>query len=213
MLIWGSKGVFTELGAQHARHCPTCERDRPFLLVVQYKVHHIWYLFRWTTGKQYFVLCDVCRRGEPRDAALVEATLPSHPIPVFARYGWTLLAGLAVSFMITGQVFARQRASRTENLLQAPARNDLYVVNVSRLLQTPDSVANYGVLRVRTVTTGGIEFDVPAHTYRYGSDAAKDISMGRVTSDGYFDPRPIQLAAKSLESLHRDGAIYAVERE
>ena len=73
MLVWGTKSGVADLGPQGSKHCPVCERERGFRLVLQYKVSHVWYIFKWMSGKQYALVCDVCHRGEKLATQAVEA--------------------------------------------------------------------------------------------------------------------------------------------
>ena len=93
MIIWGSGGGGSDLGVVEHRHCSTCEKERPFKLLLQYRYGHLYYL-RWVTQKTYHLACDVCRRGWALKAADVEAKLEKNPIPFMTRYGWTILVGL-----------------------------------------------------------------------------------------------------------------------
>jgi hypothetical protein len=45
MIVWGAKSQVANLGPQASRHCPTCDKERPFHLMLQYTVRHIWYVF------------------------------------------------------------------------------------------------------------------------------------------------------------------------
>lgn len=90
MIIWGSGGGSADLGVAEHRACPTCEKERPFKVLLQYKYAHLYYL-RWVTKKAYFLACDICHRGAPLDAKAVEAKLEKNPIPFMTRNGWTFL--------------------------------------------------------------------------------------------------------------------------
>lgn len=99
MIIWGSGGGSADLGHVETRQCPTCEKERPFKLFLQYRYAHLYYL-RWVTKKQYHLACDVCLRGWELDAKDVEAKLEKSPIPFMTRYGWTFLVGFAALIFI-----------------------------------------------------------------------------------------------------------------
>lgn len=212
MLVWGSKGEVADLGLQDSKHCPTCEKERPFRLMLQYTVRHIWYIFKWVTGKQYAVVCDVCHRGDKLDAQAVEARLPKSPIPFMSRWGWTFLVALLAIGFAFGSVESSNRSGRTEAYLTTPQKSDLYVVNVSSLLKSPDSSSMYGVLRVRGVSVDAVEFDAPAVTYNKVSGATKDVRNGKLSDARYFIAEPLRLSRAEIARLQQAGAIHSIER-
>jgi len=97
MIFFGSGGKATDLGVVETRKCSTCEKDRPFKLIVEYRYAHIYWL-KWVTQKAYRLACDVCRRGwvlKDAQAKEIERTFTTHPIPFMHRFGWTfLIAGV-----------------------------------------------------------------------------------------------------------------------
>ena len=97
VIIWGSGNGGADLGVVENRACATCEKERPFKVLLQYRYAHLYYL-RWVTKKVYYLACEVCHRGVELDAKSVEAKLKTHPIPFMTRYGWTFL--LAIPSMI-----------------------------------------------------------------------------------------------------------------
>jgi hypothetical protein len=212
MLVWGSKGVVADLGAQSTQACPTCERERPFKLALQYKLHHVWYLFKWVSNKQYMLLCDVCQRGAKLDAKQVEAKLQKNPIPFGSRFGWAFLValiGIAIAF---GAVEGEQRGARTAQYVDAPRAGDLYVVNVAKLLKSPETSVMYGVMRVKTARDGQIEFDMPATAYNKVTAATKDVQNGKMSAAGYFVAQTLTISSADLQSLKKDGSIHSIER-
>ncbi len=92
MIIWGTGGNGADLGVVEHKHCDTCEKERPFKLLLQYRYAHLYYL-RWVTSRTYHLACDVCRRGWELKAKDIEPTLKENPIPFMTRYGWAFLAG------------------------------------------------------------------------------------------------------------------------
>src|SRR6476661_5537187 len=165
MFVWGAKGEIVNLGPQGSKHCPTCEKERPFRLMLQYTARHFWWIFKWVTGKQYAVVCDVCQRGDKLDAKVVEAKLGKSPIPFGTRWGWAFLAGMVAIAAVFGTLDDWNRGKSREAYLAAPLKGDRYVVNVSSLLKAPQSKYLYGVLRVRSVNTNSIEFDASSIFY------------------------------------------------
>ncbi|SRR5579883_720818 len=101
MIVFGSGGDVVHLGQGKTEPCPTCERERPFSLILQYSYEHVWYIFAFVSKKQYFYVCDICHRGAELDAAQVERELGRVPIPFMRRFGCLVmfaLIGLLVLF-------------------------------------------------------------------------------------------------------------------
>jgi hypothetical protein len=103
MIIWGSGSGAEDLGQVELRQCPTCEKERPFKLFLQYEYAHLYYL-RWVTEKKYYLACDICRRGWELDTKEVEAKFEKNPIPFMTRYGWTFLVGFVALVIIVANL-------------------------------------------------------------------------------------------------------------
>jgi hypothetical protein len=212
VIVWGSKTEIANLGPRPGKHCATCERERPFHLLLQYTVRHIWYVFKWVTGKQYAVVCDVCLRGDRLDARAVEPTLAKSPIPFGARWGWAFLAGMVAIVAVFGVMESFSRGSSRDAYLAAPAKGDLYVVNVASLLKEPQSKYMYGVMRVRGVKPESVEFDAPSYFYSGASGPNKDMRNGKLDTPGYFTPQPIVLSRDEIARIHSEHAIHSIDR-
>lgn len=212
MIVWGSKNEVANLGPQAIRHCPTCEKERPFHLMLQYTVRHIWYVFKWVTGKQYAAVCEVCQRGDKLDARTVESGLPKPPIPFGTRWGWAFLAGMVAVVAVFGALENSNRNKSREAYLAAPIKGDQYVVNVSSFVKVPGTGYTYGVLRVRGVNPDSIEFDAPTFFYAASSGPAKDIRDGKVDEPGYFTPASISLSRSEIARIDTEHAIHSIER-
>lgn len=92
MIIWGSGGKAVDLGKVKVCSCETCEKERPFHLLLQYRYVHLYWL-RWVTKKKYHLACSVCNRGWELDTKEVESKFEKSPIPFMTRYGWAFLVG------------------------------------------------------------------------------------------------------------------------
>jgi hypothetical protein len=108
MIIWGSGGGETNLAPTEHRHCETCEKERPFQLLLHYRYAHV-YFFRWVTERKYHFVCEICRRGWQLEADDIKPTLDSDPIPFMTRFGWTIpiviLAWLILPIVV-GAIFS-----------------------------------------------------------------------------------------------------------
>jgi hypothetical protein len=212
MIVWGAKSHVVNLGQEAVKHCPTCERARPFNLMLQYTVRHIWYVFRWVTGKQYGVVCDVCQRGDKVDAKLAEAKLTKSPISFGARWGWAFLIGVFAIVLAFDALDVMSRNKSRDAYLAAPLKGDRYVVNAASLMNDPQSKYMYGVMRVRSVNADSIEFDAPSMFYSGVSSATKDIDSGKADSPGYFAPSPVLLSRDEIARILKEHAVHSIVR-
>lgn len=211
-VMWGSKGVVADLGAQGSRHCPTCEKERTFHLMLQYTVRHFWYAFRWVTGKQYGSVCEVCKRGDKLDARTVESSLKKSPIPFGARWGWAFLVGLLVITGVFMEMGESSRRTSREDYLATPKTGDRYLVNAASLLKTPQSKYMYAVLRVRSVNAGSVEFDAPTVFYSGVTGPKNDMRDGKLDQPGYFAATPLTLSRDEIARIHQEHAIHSIDR-
>ena len=212
MLVWGAKSQVADLGPRRSRSCATCEKERPFHLVLRYTVRHFWYVFRWVTGKQYAEVCHVCQRGNKLDTKLVESNLAKSPIPFGERWSWAFLAGLMAIVVMFDVFGTSSRNASREAYLAAPLPGDRYIVNVAGLLKKPQSEPMYGLLRVRTVNGSSVEFDAPTYFYSRASGPEKDVRDGKLDEPGYFSLTPIVLSKEEIARMHREHAIHSIAR-
>ncbi|MFK2893043.1 hypothetical protein [Dyella flagellata] len=90
-----SSGKHAALHVVEHRDCKTCKKKQSFRLMLQYRYSQLYYVFRWVMQKQYFLACNICKRGWALDAKKVEADLKQKqtpdPNPFGDRYGWATL--------------------------------------------------------------------------------------------------------------------------
>lgn len=212
MFVWGSKGGVADLGPQGSRHCPVCERERGFRLKLQYKVNHVWYVFKWVSEKQYALVCEVCQRGEELVAQAVEARLGKPKIPTTSgRAGMVVVAAIIVLALVS--VLGRSgKVERMQGLLASPQKNDIYVVNLAPLLKSPQSLAMYGLLRVRSVDAERVEFNSPTIAYEKVSAANKDLHSGKLADPAYFAGQPLVFPRGEIAAWTKRGTLHSIER-
>ncbi|WP_431266388.1 hypothetical protein ACQ859_14670 [Roseateles chitinivorans] len=211
MLIWGSKGAVAELGVQAHHHCATCERERPFKLALQYKVHHIYYLFQWISSKKYLLVCDVCQRGSELKAKDVEAKLTSNPIPAMQRYGWVGLLVVIAALIYVGKTASDDRDHHIKDYTASPAAGDLYAIDLNKL--TGESGSTYGVIRVLRIADGKLELQMPRMGYNKVRGATRDISdAAKLSRPDYFEEKTILVPLSAVQDWASQGAIHDIER-
>ncbi len=101
--VYGYGNRTVDLGVVKHQHCCTCERERPFKIVLNYRYFHCNWIFSWVSQKQYYLACDICRRGTELDTQEVEKSLTQNPIPLIRRSGWLSL-GTLVALGVIGSI-------------------------------------------------------------------------------------------------------------
>ena len=212
MFVWGSRGGVADLGAQGSRPCPVCEKERNFRLMLQYKVSHVWYVFKWVSEKQYAIVCEVCQRGEKLATQAVEAKFGKPRIPAAKSRAWIAVVVVLACMFGYAAVQGPRNVERYTAYLASPQKGDLYLANISSLQERPRSLEMYAVLRVRRVSGDRVEFDTPAVAYDKVSRAQKDMDSGKLTDASYFTGAPLALPRSEVAALHKHGVVRSVER-
>jgi hypothetical protein len=101
MIVWGSRGDVVNLGPQETKDCLTCEKPRPFDLILQYRYGGLYWVFNFVMERKYLLLCQVCGRGWELPEKQVEPLVKHVKIPYMRRYGLATLAAV-VAFLIFG---------------------------------------------------------------------------------------------------------------
>lgn len=184
-----------------------------FSLMLAYRLHHVWTLFRWITGKTYSVICDTCGHGYKAEVAEVEAASHKHPVPWVDRFGWAIGVGLIALIVMFGVVSSRQNQSEDAAYIAAPHVGDLYSVDLARIIKEPEAPVMYGALRVTAVSGGDVTFQLPKAYYAKQKGVNRDFSRGKVYEANYYGKETITIPYYSLKELHNYGVINDIERK
>ena len=212
MIIWGSMGKMAVVGEGPVQHCPTCEKDRTFLTYLTYKVHHIWYLIRWISGKQYTHACEVCGRGVPLMARDVEPMLQKSPFSWFDRFSWTILAGLIAVLIVAGVLGDRANTAENAELIAAPKAGDLYTMDLAIGATNPERPHMYALGRVKAVDPSGVTLELASGYFDRINGVERDIRDHAYDRAGYFSPDNGQITLANLSKMKTDGVIIEIDR-
>lgn len=100
MLAYGAGGNTITLDMHGTRHCESCDQDRSFSVVLQYRYWGFDWIFNFLTMRKYIMRCDACENGLELDRKAVEAKLDGVPIPFIHRYGMLTLLELIALLLI-----------------------------------------------------------------------------------------------------------------
>jgi hypothetical protein len=221
MLIWGSHGKSKQVGDAGTQHCNVCGATQPFSYHLQYKVHHIWYLIRWATGRQYSKLCSTCGNGFPAEQTDVDAhnltgEKQANHIPFFDRLGWLVALGAIALLVVFAGIAGNADKKEEAAMVATPKVGDIYTVNVEKLfpkgeIEKGSIGGDYGAFRVAKVEGSTLVLDAPKLVYSRAGGVRKDISAGKTAAADYYDGQ-MEITVQQLAGLQKDGGIYDIDR-
>lgn|GEM_PF-2527144 len=179
MLIWGYGPSSIDLGPIGSRYCPTCGQERMFHTQVKYQYNHLYYIFRFVSGKGYIEHCEICGNGAVVDAAEVETRLGKNPIPAFDRYG--MLIGLGgILGLILFAVILRTTGPEIRNIPDLTARmkrGDVTALAQLRREAEKGDRPSQEALGDLLLTTGAANLRNPEEAFRWMLAAANGGSI------------------------------------
>ena len=220
MLVWGSSGKAVDAGDAGSHYCEVCKENRSFRYLLTYKMRHIWYLIRWSTGQKYFRTCQVCNNNfnteapQTPSAGIDGGQKIKSPIPVFDRWGWAMALGvLGILFAIIAFTGHAEDVADAK-LLAAPKVGDRYAVKIEKFVGSSKSDSpfdtNYGIVRVAAVDGTNVTLDLPRMLWSRSTKLAGEINS-EARADGYYDGQMEKTVAE-LIALDNQGVIENVER-
>ena len=105
MLIWGTGGATQDYGVATHQKCETCEKDRPFHVLLDYRYFGFYWVFNFITQKKYWLLCEICHRGWSLHPKEVKKQIGGDRIPFMHRYGLVALVGLFVAIGVLNKLY------------------------------------------------------------------------------------------------------------
>jgi len=211
-ISWGSRGEVAALAEGETLNCSRCEVDTHWTTFVEYRVRHVYWLFRWVTDRMLYRSCGNCGGVEPLDDRAVPSERVRAAIPALDRRGWAIGAGILASLFGLGTVAAAQHEGTVQAYLQAPRAGDVYEVDLARLMPEPPAPVMYSAMRVTAVTPEAVEVEVAELFYDRLRGVQRDVNEGRLARPGYFAPERMRLARARLDGMAASGAIADVVR-
>jgi len=212
-ISWGSRVYRRLFGEPEVHHCDICREQRTFRNLVVYKVYHVWWLFRWVAEKNFARVCTVCGNGPRIDASEIAAKGGAPAIPFMDRMGWAVgLGGVAALVAMGGAASAMQSRSEAE-WLSRPAVNDIYEVDLTKLMKNPEASAMFSALEVTRVSGGTVDVRVPKSYFNQSSGTSDAVRDGRARDPSFYvDGKVLSFPVAALQRLHDDGTILSVDR-
>ena len=208
---WGTRGETAQVGPAGSYHCTACDKDGPFTRVVAYRVRHAYWLFRWTTGRQLYLVCGNCGATSPDDGD-VRAPDVRKAIPAFDRRGWLAAPVLVGSLVTIGSVGVAADKAASRRYIAQPQMGDIYEVDLARRMSQPEAPVMYTALRVAALRGDQVEFEMGNRYYGNRRGVDRDIASGEVRQPRYFVAEHMAMPRAALAKLYNDGVAVDVRR-
>ncbi len=114
---------------------------------------------------------------------------------------------LSFYFFISGQNIDCEK-----NYMKDPYKNDLYIVDYKKIFRDCDPLKKYGVMRIKEIKKGTIEFQLSSNTYKEVSLVEKDICQKKTSKQSYYDGKSFYIKKGIVGELKTDGAIISIQR-
>lgn len=215
-IIYGTRRGEAEIGDMGLKRCDECDRETPFTALVQYTYFHIWYLFSFLTGRDYYLRCTGCGSMLSTDAATVRERHAGDNIPFLHRNGALLVLCLISAVIFAMTLKEKSDGRRADEYIASPQANDLYTADLSAVPDSGFGVENlglgpgkraYGTMRLLRVEGDRYYFASSSKAFERLSDLNK-------RRDLEYDMETVfALTAGEVRELRRSGVILDVKRQ
>lgn len=214
MIFFGSRGKTVSGQIVEGIDCPSCE-SKQFVTFGVIKYFHLYWIPTFPTSKTVGIECTHCRR------TLIDKDLPAElseeiKATVFKKKNvLPLFSGLIIiaCLVLFGVYSVHKDKLQEAAYIEQPLADDFYIVNYTKIFPDADQKYKYGLMRIKEVNSGRVEFQVSKIAYNKVSGARKDIRNRKASSDDYYDIEPYYMTVESLPQMRESGAIYSIERE
>lgn len=215
MLIWGTRETLFEGDKTYPQRCEGCGKWEQHGCVVA-KYFHVFYIpiFLWET--EVGLICSKCGRLSygglitPAVRKDVRRTVftPLQRAPYFIG-----LAMLAVFLLLGGEAKA-DHDQRLGNLLAAPQKGDVYIVNLADILECFEGGdRRYWALRASDISQTHILFDLSKFLSGGRGPFREDARTGRIFENNYYEGCALRQERGSLTGLLDNGTIVDIYRK
>ena len=96
--------------------------------------------------------------------------------------------------------------------LQSPQKEDVYFTDFTKVFFDEDTLSEYGIMKVESITSDGVILLVSQTVYNGRSGPEKDIENTKALHRNYYGESMIVLNPEIIQELFNSGAIYTVIR-
>jgi DNA-directed RNA polymerase subunit RPC12/RpoP len=213
MIFFGSRGKTISGEIVEGIQCPHCEKQE-FITFGIMRYFHLYWIPMFLTSRVAGIECTHCKKtliGKeiPKELSQkIKATVFTKKkiLPMFS--GLIILA----CFVLFMTFSVQQDSVQERTYIEQPAINDLYIVDFTKIFEGFDSEYNYGIMRIKNISSGQVEFQISQNTYSNPSAVLKDIRERKITADSYADNKYWTLDVSKLKVMKETKAIDSIER-
>lgn len=134
---------------------------------------------------------------------------PSHSLFFIPLEAWAIIIpALFVGLEIhTAEIDAKELA-----FIENPAINDKYLVDFTKLNTDADKTYKYGILKVISIQSNGVEVVVSELAYDKKSGVRKDLKDGKADKPEYYPSESFLIETNYLIELKNTDSIFEVSR-
>ena len=193
--------------------CAHCGKDQPATVALVYTVRHVWWLFRWVTGKAYYAICDTCGRQAPLlNAKTFEAKLTKPPIDFMDRRGWAIGLGLAGALVASVAVSETVNTKTDLAYLRAPHPGDIYQIDFGKSDDTSCPDCTYGAALVVQADAKGAYIHPSKKIYNKLSGVSDFTSSAAGHDASEYVDETYFIPTDKLVDMRQHGKMYDVIR-
>ncbi|OAD24009.1 conserved hypothetical protein, membrane [Candidatus Thiomargarita nelsonii] len=144
------------------------------------------------------------RTGEPIGKS------PSHALFFIPVEYWAIL--IPAIFILSFNYSAEQDKQDLA-YLEAPAVNDQYLVDFTKIYEGADKKYKYGVIKVTAITEDGVDVILSDVAYDKISGPRKDIRNNKTNDSKYYSSQMTHFKKSELIEMKKREAIYSVYRD
>ncbi len=214
MIFFGTKAKMVSGQVIELPPCPSCE-NKEFVTFGIIRYFHLYWIPTFITSKKVGVECVHCKKtmlGKEIPLDLAKQIKSS----VFTKgQSLPLFTGLFI-IAVLGILLAKsvhQNNLNEAEYIQYPANNDIYIVDFKKLFPNSDADYKYGLLKIKSIVSGEIEFQVGNMVYNKRSGLTKDISSNKTSRDSYYDDEPYYVDVDKLKKMKGLGIIDSIKRQ
>ena len=194
-------------------HCPICNNNQTFKVVLNYGYAQLWYLFRCVTSRKYFAVCNRCGNGHVVEFQAISEKLVEDPAAFMDRRGW--MVGVCAFGVIGVIVYVSNKEDDRINteFAAAPKVGDIYSADLSRFSESFEGTPAYGLMRLSAINGDALSFQIARSAYNKTTGLHKDLSDKAFAKKNYFSEETAIVKQEEIRKFLDSKVVSAIRRD